>query len=242
MLRALRDEGVLPFTDVVADGLYGHSPDFREAGAAAASPISCVSLPADPRCWLQGPGMQTQQSRDTGERRTKRVVPTLEQTPRAVETFAKSLHPGFWSRRKVAEGPNGPIADDFTTRQVPLCPGGRPTQTVWLVVKRTLGATPSSWYHIRNAPVSLRVPRLVWFRGRRWAIEPCFEAAKTARGLDQSEVRTYPGWQHHLLATMLAHFFLWPLQRRLGEKSAGPDGLPAANLAGGGLAPQPLDA
>ena len=32
------------------------------------------------------------------------------------------------------------------------------------------------------------------------------------------EVRKYPGWHHHMLTTMLAHFFLWHLKLRLGKK------------------------
>jgi hypothetical protein len=28
------------------------------------------------------------------------------------------------------------------------------------------------------------------------------------------EVRKYPGWHHHMLTTMLAHFFLWHLKIR----------------------------
>jgi hypothetical protein len=60
--------------------------------------------------------------------------------------------------------------------------------------------------------------------------------------MDQYAVRKYPGWHHHLLSTMFAHFFLWHLQIRLGKKSAGHYGIPAEDLAGGGLAPQNLDA
>ena len=33
------------------------------------------------------------------------------------------------------------------------------------------------------------------------------------------EVRKYPGWHHHMLTTMLAHFFLWHLKLRLGKKA-----------------------
>ena len=32
-------------------------------------------------------------------------------------------------------------------------------------------------------------------------------------------VRKYPGWHHHMLVTMLAHFFLWHLKLRLGKKA-----------------------
>jgi SRSO17 transposase len=57
MLRELRDEGVLPFTYVVADCLDGNSPEFLEAVDAAVGTLYFVSMPADPRCWLQGPVM-----------------------------------------------------------------------------------------------------------------------------------------------------------------------------------------
>jgi SRSO17 transposase len=50
-------------------------------------------------------------------------------------------------------------------------------------------------------------------------VEQCFEEGKTELGMDQYEVRKYPGWHHHMLTTMLAHFFLWHLKIRLGEKS-----------------------
>jgi SRSO17 transposase len=242
MLRELRDEGVLPFKYVVADCLYGHSPEFLEAVEEEASTVYFVSIPADTRCWVQGPVMQTKQYTYKGERRTKQVVSTLAKEPMAVETLAKSLHHGFWYRRKVAEGTKGPIEYEFTKRQVTLCSDSRPTRTAWLVMKRTMGASPSYWYYVSNAAVSTRLPLFVWLSGLRWAIEQCFEEAKTELGMDQYEVRKYPGWHHHMLTTMLAHFFLWHLQIRLGKKSTGHDGLPAEGLAGGGLAPQNLDA
>ena len=53
----------------------------------------------------------------------------------------------------------------------------------------------------------------------RWAIEQCFEEGKTALGMDHYEVRQYPGWHHHILISMLAHFFLWHLKLRLGKKA-----------------------
>jgi SRSO17 transposase len=242
MLRELRDEGVLPFKYVVADCLYGHSPEFLEAVEEDASTIYFVAIPADTRCWVQGPVMQTKQYTYKGERRTQQVVSTLAKEPMAVETLAKSLHNCFWYRRKVSEGTKGPIEYEFTKRQVTLCRDSRPTRTVWLVMQRTMGANPSYWYYVSNAPVSTRLPLFVWLSGLRWAIEQCFEEAKTELGMDQYEVRKYPGWHHHMLTTMLAHFFLWHLQIRLGKKSTGHYGLPTEDLAGGGLAPQNLDA
>ncbi len=59
MVLELRDEGVLPFKYVVADCLDGHSPEFLEAVEDAISTIYFVAIPADTRCWLQGPVMKT---------------------------------------------------------------------------------------------------------------------------------------------------------------------------------------
>jgi hypothetical protein len=199
-------------------------------------------MPADTRCWVQGPVLQTKQYTYKGERRTKRVVSTLAKEPIAVEALAKRLHDCFWSRRKVAEGTKGPIEYECTKRQVTLCGDGRPTRTVWLVMKRTMGANPSSWCDVSHAPVSTRLPLLVWLSGLRWAIAQCFAEATTALGMDQYEVRKYPGWHHHMLTTRLAHVFLWHLQIRWGKKSTGYDGLPAEGLAGGGLALKHVDA
>jgi SRSO17 transposase len=113
--------------------------------------------------------------------------------------------------RKVSQGAKGPIEYEFTKRQVTLCGHGLPTETVWLVIKRTAGAPPSYGGYISNAPGRTRLPLFVWLSGLRWAIEQGFEEATTELGMDQYEVRKYPGWHHHLLTTMLAHFFLWHL-------------------------------
>jgi SRSO17 transposase len=50
-------------------------------------------------------------------------------------------------------------------------------------------------------------------------MEQCFAETKTALGMAHYEVRKYPGWHHHMLTSMLAHFFLWHLQIRLEKKA-----------------------
>jgi hypothetical protein len=44
--------------------------------------------------------------------------------------------------------------------------------------------------------------------GTRWAVEECFETAKGEVGLDQYEVRSWPGWYRHITLTLLAHAYL----------------------------------
>jgi SRSO17 transposase len=84
-----------------------------------------------------------------------------------------------------------------------------------------------------NAPASTPLRTFVWLSGVRWAIEQCFEEGKTELGMAHYEVRKYPGWHHHMLTTMLAHFFLWHLKLRLGKKSPSPHRVATADVIGG---------
>jgi hypothetical protein len=111
-----------------------------------------------------------------------------------------------------------------------------PAHTVWLVLKRTLGAEPTYWYYISNAPVSTPLRVFVWLSGVRWAIEQGFEETKTELGMAHYELRKYPGWHHHMLTCMLAHFFLWHVKMRLGKKSPGAHGVAGEAVAGEGSA------
>jgi SRSO17 transposase len=105
------------------------------------------------------------------------------------------------------------------------------------VIKRTRGDEPTYAYYISNAPVSTPLRTFVWLSGLRWAVEQCFEEGKTELGMDHYEVRKYAGWHHHMLTTMLAHFFLWHLKLRLGKKSPSPDRVAAAHDLRGRLTP-----
>lgn len=100
--------------------------------------------------------------------------------------------------------------------RVTLSKDGLPWKIVWLIIKRTIGKNPTYSFFISNAPGNIRLPVFVWLCGIRWAIEQCFEEGKTELGMDHYEVRKYPGWNHHKLTIMLAHFFLWHLKIRLG--------------------------
>jgi len=100
-----------------------------------------------------------------------------------------------------------------------LCKNGLPDRNVWLVIRRTSGKNPEYSFFISNAPRSTQLNIFVWLSGIRWAIEQCFEETKTELGMDHYEVRKYGGWHHHILTSMLAHFFLWHLKIRLGEKN-----------------------
>jgi SRSO17 transposase len=231
MLKAIVADGLLPFKYIVADCLYGNSPDFLDAVDACVGVTAFVAVSAETRCWRKRPQSEDKTYRYKGQERSKRVVLGTDHEPMTVAALAASVPPSSWYRRQVSEGTKGPIAYEFARQRVTLSKAGQPDRTVWLVIKRTLGAEPRYAYAISNAPRSTSLSTFVWLSGRRWAIEQCFEECKGEVGMAHYEVRKYPGWYHHMLMSMLAHFFLWRLKCRLGKKSTRLDGITVTNVA-----------
>ena len=235
MLQAMAHEGLLPFKYLVADYLYGNSPDFLDAIDACMGVTALVAIPSETRCWLQRPRTAEHTYRYQGEERSKRVVVDAVPDACTVSAVAANLPASSWYRRTVSEGTKGPIEYAFARQRVTLCKEGLPERSVWLVIKRSVGTDPAYSYAISNAPASTPLGTLVWLSGVRWAIEQCFAESKTELGMDHYEIRKYTGWHHHMLTTMLAHFFLWHLKLKLGKKSPGADGLAAPDLIRGGV-------
>jgi hypothetical protein len=183
MLQALRPEGLLPCKSVVAECLYGNSPDVLDAVDACVGVTTLVAIPGETRCWLQRPRTEDKTYRDKGAERSKQVVVDAAPAACPVATVAAHLLASSWYDRKGSEGPKGPLEYAFARQRVTVCKEGLPERTVWLVITRTVGATPLDSSYSRNAPVSTPWRTCGWLRGVRWAMEPCFEEGKTALGM-----------------------------------------------------------
>ena len=220
MFEGIIRENVIPFRYVVADTVYGGSPEFISAVEKITGVVYMVSLPMDTLCWVQGPSVMEKTYRYKGEERKKRMVAEAEDKPITFEKLARGTNDYFWYRRTVSEGTKGPITYEFMKKRVILSKNGMPDRNVWLIVRRPIGGDAATYsYFISNAGRSTRLKTFVWLSGIRWAIEQCFGEAKTDLGMDHYEVRKFPGWRHHMITCMLAHFFLWHMRIRLGEKS-----------------------
>ena len=189
MLEAMAPEGLLPFKDVVADCLYGHSPDCLDAVDACVGVTMFVAMPADTRCWLQRPQTEDKTDISKGDGRSKRVVVAPHHAPRSVAAVAASLPASSWYPRTVSEGPKGPIVSEFARTRVTLSKDGLPERTVGLVLKRTVGVQKTDAYYSSNAPGSTPGRTFVWLSGLRWAIAQGFEEATTELGMAHDEVR-----------------------------------------------------
>ena len=219
MLADLAEKKQMPFRYVLADSVYTNSPEFIEAVESLVGVTYLLQAPEDTPCWLKHPVTIEKTYTYRGQKRTKRTLAGNAKDPITFKALAKSINNFFWYRRKVSEGTKGPIEYEFTKRRVVLSFQGLPKKTLWLLIRRTLDKEPIYSYFISNAPVSTRLNLFVWLSGLRWSIEQCFEETKTELGMDQYEVRKFPGWHHHILTCMLGHYFLWHLKIRLGKKS-----------------------
>ena len=219
MLNNIVEDKIIPFKYVLGDSIYGSSPQFIEAVESCVGITYFVEASCDTRCWLKRPITREKQYKYKGQVRSKTVLEKTAKKPIDFSTLAANINDFFWYRRKVSEGTKGPIEYEFTKRQIILSHNGLPQKTVWLVIRRTIGDQPVYKFYLSNAPISARLSLFVWLSGIRWAIEQCFEETKSELGMDHYEVRKYTGWHHHMLTSMLAHFFLWHLKIRLGKKS-----------------------
>ena len=221
MVEEIVEQNIIPVKYVVADSIYGNSPEFVEQVEKHTGKTYFLGVSSETKCWLRMPTTTEKKYKYRGEIRQKKILKSGEKKPISLKDLAQSINKFFWYRRKVSEGTKGPIEYEFSKRRVVLAKNGLPTKEVWLVMKRTIGPKPVYSFFVSNAPISSRLALFVWLSGVRWPIEQCFEEGKSELGMDHYEVRKYLGWNHHMLISMLSHFFLWHLKIKLGKKSTG---------------------
>ncbi|MEU9321735.1 hypothetical protein [Streptomyces sp. NPDC048295] len=100
--------------------------------------------------------------------------------------------------------------------------GKVPHRMRWALARRNVRKPDEIAYYLAHAPWETTAQKPVRIAGTRWAIEEFFQAAKNECGLDQYEVRRYPGWYRHITPAILAHAFLAATAHRAREKGAQP--------------------
>lgn len=122
------------------------------------------------------------------------------------DEWAATLPDEAWQRLSCGAGAKGPREYDWAL--LPL-PRWRQSPDVFhaLLVRRSLTEGELAYYVV-FAPASTTLPTLVRVAGQRWTIEECFELGKNEVGLDEYEVRHWPGWYRHITLSMWALAFL----------------------------------
>ncbi len=240
MLRQARTRGHLPGRWVTADEDYGKVPTLRDALAEegwcyvlevpATTPVFPAPAEAAVPLW-------------TGRGRKPTRPRLVEGAPssQTVQALAAAVAAAGWQPLTVADGAQGPRTYQFVAQRVWESRDGVPGRACWLVLRRNLDGSEPKFY-LSNAPADTPLIALGRVGALRWPIETEFQTGKGETGLDEYEVRSWPGWHHHITFALLAGAFLLTIQQDWGEKGAGADAAAGQSGAARGAAPPPLDA
>ncbi|MFI6523091.1 IS701 family transposase [Streptomyces uncialis] len=124
-----------------------------------------------------------------------------------------------WKRRSCGDGAHGLRIYDWSRVEVRPC--HRPDRRHWVLARRSITDPTKIAYYIAYAPAEATLNELIAVAGARWAIEECFQTAKGQCGLDDYQIRRYPGWYRHITLAMAAHAYLTVIRAKHLEK--GPD-------------------
>jgi SRSO17 transposase len=236
IVQTVQARQVLPFEWVLCDEAVGNDPTFLDR-LAAAELLYLAEVPHTTRVWLTRPSAAVPPA--TGKKgrppSNERLAPDAP-PPVRVDALAAQGPPAQWRRYQIKEGAKGPMVAEFAFLRVVVVREGLPGPASWLVLRRSLDATPELKTYVSNAPTSTSRSTLVVKSGMRWPVESAIEESKGECGMDHYEVRGWVGWHHHMTMTLLAHHFLVRQRCRLGEKSGGVTGAANTDAVTGGTA------
>ncbi|MET7951636.1 IS701 family transposase [Micromonospora sp. NPDC005324] len=131
-------------------------------------------------------------------------VPTTVGNSRPV-VLAASAPALAWKRRSSGDGAKGPRLYDWAVASLPDTVDG---YGHWLLIRRSITNPTDLAYYLCFGPADTQDEQLTRVAGTRWAIEECFQTAKTEVGLDHYQVRRYDAWYRHITLVLCAHAYL----------------------------------
>lgn len=136
------------------------------------------------------------------------------------DEWAVTLPDDAWQRLSCGDGAKGPR--EYEWKLLPLPRWGQAPEVLHaLLVRRSLTDRELA-YFVVFAPAGTPLQTLVTFAGMRWTIEECFELGKDEVGLDEYEVRHWPGWYRHITLSMWALAFLTVIRSQAGQTESPP--------------------
>jgi SRSO17 transposase len=220
LLRRARAAG-LELTAVVADAEFGDVTAFRTALHRLHLPYA-VGISSHLTVFRGRPRLVRPRPRPTRGRPRTRPRVAKRHTPVALRTVAAQLPAAAWRRVTWRNGSNPKRRARFAALRVTPAHewrSGRLAPEVWLLCEQEAGATARIKHYFVHLPATTPLPALVRLAHQRWAIEQQYQELKGELGLDHFEGRSYPGWEHHVVLTAVAHAYL---QRERMQPTTGP--------------------
>jgi SRSO17 transposase len=214
MLQAMCAAGTLRMRWVACDEECGRDAVFRDR-VAQLGLWYFAEVPHDAAVWPQRPRTAVPEWGGRGRKPTKERLLAGEPPPERVDEMAAAIPAGEWQPYLIKEGSKGPLVAHFAFRRVVTVRDGLPGPEVWLVLRRSLDATPELKTYLCNAPADIPHAELARIAGMRWPVETAIEDGKDRLGMGDYMVRSWLGWHHHITMCILAHHFLVRVQARL---------------------------
>jgi len=218
LLRHARARGQLQGQWVTADEWYGRGADFRDELDQDGWRY-VLQIPFDLEVFTEPAKLDMEQRGGRGRKRKRPRLAEDSPHPRSVGSILQAWDEAGWSVLTVGEGAQGPLAYQFAAVRVWESRDGLPGRACWLVLRRNQDGSEGRCY-LSNAPAETGVWTLGRVCSRRWPIETEFQIEKSEVGLDEYEVRSWQGWHHHMVLSLLAGAFLLTMQQEWGKKDA----------------------
>jgi SRSO17 transposase len=212
-LRRAKAWGHLSASWVAGDDHYGQSPSFRR-GLEEDGFLYVLDVPKTTPVFPAEVVWHTQPRKRMG--RPPKAQPTPGQK-RTAEQSAAALPEHAWHELTIAQGAQGPRRYLFACERIHESLDDVPGPEAWLVHRRNLDGTEARYY-LSNAAIDQTLLKMACVAGSRWRIETEFEETKQHVGLDEYEVRSWPGWHHHMALCLLANAFLLIVQQDMKKK------------------------
>lgn len=126
-----------------------------------------LEVPTTTTIWTVDPAGCVPEPSSRGRRPTR---PTREAV-RSVAAVGAGLPAGAWRRIQVRAGATGPLVFEFAAVRVWAVRHRKPGPPIWLVVRRSLEATPAVKYYISNAGAETPLETLAVVACRRHRVE-----------------------------------------------------------------------
>jgi SRSO17 transposase len=145
-----------------------------------------------------------------------------------VDRWLHHLKNPTWKKMDVRDGEKGPLVIEIVTCRVVARTERswhEPAEELLIVTRRPEGKDKVKYdYYLSNAPADTPLEELSRVIKAEHRIEDSFKRAKSEAGLSDYEVRTWAGWYHHQILSLIATWFLIGETRRGKKVYAGVDG------------------
>jgi SRSO17 transposase len=208
-----------PHRAVVADGLYGTIPEFRQ-GLDDRQERYVVGIYSGTQVFLESPLFVQPDPREK-KRGRKRNYPKLIETnplPVTASELGRCVADGAWEYLEIRRDcRDTPLVIEAISRRVFHAQGYRKETTheeVWLIIERRKKDEEHDElrYFFSNMPQDMPTLEMVRLFHERFWIEQGYQQLKEELGLDHHEGRSWTGWRRHVLLVILAFGYL-TLQR-----------------------------